>query len=832
MRRLILFAAAALALAGCAKNEIDEIAGGPGAGYDPAKVVTFTTSGQAATRGTPVDDESEMTDMGVFCSYTGGVDWAAATDAPGKMYDRKLIRSGSGLWTYPDSSREMWETGVGTSANDRYTFFAYAPYQTADNGITVTSTVGTPGVPTLTYTVPTDVTKQPDLMVAVAADSRNIRPLASAVHLQMEHALTCVGFKVKGSGEVVTGIAVTGVSVSGDLAMDGGSVAWTNLGAKTAISFPASVSTHTTDGNLTDIMAVDGYLMMIPQALTGAKLLVTVQGEADPREIDLGAHHAAWTAGHRIDYAITVLPGGTITLDPTEITLAWLPDAKGSFEVICQNDQGIETPNLVWEFTVPAATTWFRLSTDPAATYATATTTVSGTGSTTIYVVAQENILTTAGRMAYVQMDGTDAVKVNQIKAITGSGTPLATNTYAGAFWKKNQTGERLITIPVGAGGAFSVFVLDYGDDFNVGDIVFSTDESTDTGITGTAATESPADMNLPANDTQYSVGGNAISATGTVGAVTANAIFFRIGLTSTWTPTASKPVRYAVIAVTHNGNTQKMYLRQGEDPDYLMAPGDDVATYPNRTTVYTRKFSPYNLTAPGMSDSDYTDMTEAYKGTFTEYPSQAGALFKWAGPAGYERTAWHPAKAAVSGFNSYYNGAWDPDIYETCPKGYNGRDYRRPTTAAVGVSTTSEIALSLLANPSNNNLNNSVWGYYADGYFDRRALQTANGVYATANNAVNKDSYKVAYAGRLFYNNVTGNSRLHSSIFFPGNGYRNDVGDFGSASNHDHYWTSTVSGAQDAFNFWTDKPNNVCNVAFSSKRDYGFAVRCVAVAD
>ena len=155
MKRILLLATAILTLGSCSKDPIQEV------GYGASEVVCFTS--ESITRGTPVRDESQMTDIGVFCSYTGGNDWTDG-DPLDKMFNRRLIRGGSGVWNY-DGQPEKWNANL---ASDRYTFFAYAPYETADNGIVVNGSSATTGVPTLDYTVPTDVTLQPDLMVAVA----------------------------------------------------------------------------------------------------------------------------------------------------------------------------------------------------------------------------------------------------------------------------------------------------------------------------------------------------------------------------------------------------------------------------------------------------------------------------------------------------------------------------------------------------------------------------------------------------------------------------------------------------------------------------------------
>jgi hypothetical protein len=361
--------------------------------------------------------------------------------------------------------------------------------------------------------------------------------------------------------------------------------------------------------------------------------------------------------------------------------------------------------------------------------------------------------------------------------------------TYVGAFWKKNQTGERVITIPVSAenAGYWSAQVY-YPGGFTVDDIQFSTAPSSDPDF-GTDAT---ADMNSSANDASFRVLNGKKYATGKV-ADNGGAIFFRIGLESSWSATTNNPARYAIVVIGYKDNTkfQALYLRQGEDPDYLILPGD--GGYANRAE-YTRKFSPYNLTAPNMDDFDDVDHIDMITGVFVDYPSQAGAFFKWAGlpSIGEERWAWHPAKPAVSGYTDTHSfGTWSDDTYDTCPSGY-----RRPTTDD---KTTSEFAASLLSNPSSDpkvgNAGNSVFGYYADGFFDRRAIVTPNGELCMPNTAVNKDSYNVAYLGRLFFNDISNSSKRGASIFFPVPGSRKpENGGLVDAGYSGFYWSSSIT--------------------------------------
>jgi hypothetical protein len=280
----------------------------------------------------------------------------------------------------------------------------------------------------------------------------------------------------------------------------------------------------------------------------------------------------------------------------------------------------------------------------------------------------------------------------------------------------------------------------------------------------------------------------------------------FRIGLEDIdYTPTAQAPARYARVKVTVGGVNSYIYIRQGESADYLMRPDDfagnnttnwsDGITDSDASGVidrrpYARKFVPFNLKDPNNGQQNQLTVRG---GTFTDYPSQAGHLFQFAGGTGKERIAWATVGTVIGYDGSYPTTFWDSpinplrNIHETCPFGY-----RRPTdgntaTAANGVITISEFRQSLFLNPIAgnlaNNLDNSVWGYYADGFFDRRPI---------ISNSVAPNKTNIALIGRLFVNTKAGSS---ASIFIPAAGVHTSTGLLSNSSIVTYITTSSGSG-------------------------------------
>ncbi|MDR2911016.1 MAG: fimbrillin family protein [Bacteroidales bacterium] len=271
--------------------------------YDPAQHVLFTAQVDdgAATRGMPVEHAADMASMGVYCLATGADGWSTSAVA-NKMDNRKMVRDeDTGKWEY-DGDPVRWDAAAPT---DRYSFFAYAPYAAAaNNGVATLGVMD--GKPSLLYTLPADVTLQPDLMMAVPR--YDVRPTHSAVALQMKHALTCVGFQIRGTGERVAKISIENVYGQGYAVVDGDNIAWTTTGlandiGSVAIRFDNKYTNYyTCTSAMTNPIAGNGYLMMIPQTLgPNAKVRITLS-DGTSKEIPLNSH--TWSAGKKVTYNI------------------------------------------------------------------------------------------------------------------------------------------------------------------------------------------------------------------------------------------------------------------------------------------------------------------------------------------------------------------------------------------------------------------------------------------------------------------------------------------------------------------------------------------------
>jgi hypothetical protein len=420
---------------------------------------------------------------------------------------------------------------------------------------------------------------------------------------------------------------------------------------------------------------------------------------------------------------------------------------------------------------------------------------------------------------------------------------------WVGAFWKDDQTGERIIASKTTTPDVAWTAVVN--DEEGTGAwLTLQANNSSDPNIWKTTPGDAES-YQLPATRV------TSISGTGD--------ILFRIGATST-NPNATdaaykypngsngKAPRYATIKLTVGSTNYTLFCRQGESADYVLRNGDPVSGGTITSRTLAAKFSPYNLTDAALSDDVSTPVaqhqTAINGGKFVDYPTKAGAFWQWGTDkqttsgtyTDFLRMAYHPtnpATDAVADWDSdyiYENANFDTwneftgdDLLETCPSGW-----RRPIVMDNSITepmTTppasgSELMQSLFfttfdGHSSNANGGNyRYFGYYADGYFDRRPIENTN---ARNNTAVSVTTKDVAYIGELFTNPVT-----NASLFVPAVGRRrSDDGVLLSSGNGGRYWSSST---YDSNNGWYWGIDSDRAYQFDDLRTSGNAVRCVSV--
>ena len=198
----------ALQIMGCSQNEVTEVS------PDIHPQMTFGVYTGTSTRGVDTDNTSilESPDasdkyggFGIMGYFTGNQKWedAKATTAPGFMHNQKVAwNSSENAWTY--SPTKYWPN----NKNDKISFFAYAPYESAWQSGTKAGVIvcdaTTKGIPYITFTLKEgdDLPKMVDLVVADKTDQQYTDANGGKVSFQFNHTLARVSFKAKlGDGE-------------------------------------------------------------------------------------------------------------------------------------------------------------------------------------------------------------------------------------------------------------------------------------------------------------------------------------------------------------------------------------------------------------------------------------------------------------------------------------------------------------------------------------------------------------------------------------------------------------------------------------------------------
>lgn len=272
-----------------------------------------------ATRGSKVENDEDFTKAYSSFGLTGichqGNEDSAVSDlSPNLLHNGQITKKG----TFWESPEPLYWPGSG-----RMRFFAYAPYATPDNGVSVSSS-SQKGAPELTFKVNDDVEKQTDLLTSVKDVAGNG---GGAINLEFRHALAAIQFK---TGDAMLGGKVKKITLSG-VYKEGkhriGTAGWTATGdavgsyeIEKEVEFdikdetPDSDPDHREDNHYTDnnqqYAGVDDNLtlFMIPQELPeGAKIAMLFTDELTglDRTLTADLKGLRWEAGKLYTYSLS-----------------------------------------------------------------------------------------------------------------------------------------------------------------------------------------------------------------------------------------------------------------------------------------------------------------------------------------------------------------------------------------------------------------------------------------------------------------------------------------------------------------------------------------------
>ncbi|MDE5934857.1 MAG: fimbrillin family protein, partial [Muribaculaceae bacterium] len=291
-------------------------------------------AGSRQSRGSQINKTEDFpTTFGLsgFC-YTGDfADYASSEILSNFVSDMEMKKEG-----YPaDKGVRLDWPGAGSSLR----FYAYAPYSSRDNGLTVSS-----DRPRITYTVNSDVKKQVDLLTAVSGGLPGSGS-GDKVKLSFGHALSAVTFT---TGDAMAAGKVTGISISGVYGTGTtliGSGEWTTSGTPSVFT-TGEISIDLSSSGSENVYVGSGQqitggkenltMFMIPQTLPqGAKLTVKFTDALSNSSwtVDADISGVKWEPGKLYKYSLST--SGVVVTPVVEMTYAktrkTAPDQKKGY---------------------------------------------------------------------------------------------------------------------------------------------------------------------------------------------------------------------------------------------------------------------------------------------------------------------------------------------------------------------------------------------------------------------------------------------------------------------------------------------------------------------
>lgn len=237
----------------------------------------------SATKGTPQNGLAEYDSVCVNI-YSHVSTYEATTGNDVRFFQKVRLEKGDLTLSWKSTPPLFWPVPV--PKDTLLSFFAYAldtayvfdaakaaPLAGLDTVVSFSPSTGVPD--SIVYKVPSDVTRQPDLLVSALFNQSK----TDNISLTMKHALACVSFvgTAPEAGTFVKSITLRNVYGKGALALDAPTIAWTVYpDSKDFTVYEAGIKTdeelqeEPQDNNY--LMTANGYLMMIPQKLTNAAI--------------------------------------------------------------------------------------------------------------------------------------------------------------------------------------------------------------------------------------------------------------------------------------------------------------------------------------------------------------------------------------------------------------------------------------------------------------------------------------------------------------------------------------------------------------------------------
>ena len=249
------------------------------------------------TKSAPVSDVHSTI---VVSGYSFAGAWSESNE-PNLFYKTSLSQITGSMW---EASDGFWP---GQDYNVRY--FAVSP-GTAE-GLSWVSSATSAGSPVISYTSPTDVSAQVDILESVSDADTDVAGVqdypgntSGPIPLRFKHALTAVQFLASdfGMNVKIKGIRLEGVYSSGRHVV--GSAAWSSQA--TPATYSITFDKNVTDAG--DVQLNEGAttFLMIPQTLpAGAKAVLVLHANSHDYEVECPLS-GTWVPGSMVTYVVSI----------------------------------------------------------------------------------------------------------------------------------------------------------------------------------------------------------------------------------------------------------------------------------------------------------------------------------------------------------------------------------------------------------------------------------------------------------------------------------------------------------------------------------------------
>ncbi len=282
----VILTAVMLTVCGCVK----EIEGG----INDDEYIAFTAAmSEERTKATP------MTRLKGDAGIIGYVydQWPAGdvmkNFAPWSTLDKEVFTFDGYMLTSGTDKLIKWSEAEDTDKS-KLKVFAYTPV--SDDNMTVSyGTAGNHTIPAITYTVPTDITQQKDIVTASAEVSTSFR---KNIPLTFDHILTGLKFKA-GFDCTVKAITISNVISSGKYTIGEG---WSGLSGTQ--NYTVNLNKEVKAGDMITAEEDNTVLFMIPQSFGSTSTASITLTYDDDKTITTSLKDIEWEEGRMITYTL------------------------------------------------------------------------------------------------------------------------------------------------------------------------------------------------------------------------------------------------------------------------------------------------------------------------------------------------------------------------------------------------------------------------------------------------------------------------------------------------------------------------------------------------